>query len=278
MDIRDNTEDHSALKLAVDLLESPSLLAKLSGFVSTPIEALMKVLPDGISTALNGAVKGALHFSAKTAIMTMSKTAEGPPSTKTHKLIAATSGLIGGAFGASAVLAELPISTTIMMRSVADVARSEGFDLSDFSTKQACIEVFALGGPQSSGDEMGYYSVRAFTASAMPHMTVELNAIATKQAEKMLNRMTPEQGGKALASLIEKVAEFFGIAISGKVAVQAAPIIGALSGATVNTLFTHHYQGLARGHFVIKRLEATYGFEHIKEVYASIKGGSQADS
>ncbi len=65
-------------------------------------------------------------------------------STRWHKLAAATSGAVGGAFGFAALFIELPVSTTIMMRAVADVARSEGFDLSEFSTRQACLEVFAL--------------------------------------------------------------------------------------------------------------------------------------
>ena len=41
------------------------------------------------------------------------------------------SGAIGGAFGLASVAVELPISTTIMLRSIADIARSEGFDVRD---------------------------------------------------------------------------------------------------------------------------------------------------
>nr|WP_283099456.1 EcsC family protein [Pseudomonas sp. MWU15-20650] len=63
---------------------------------------------------------------------------------------------------------ELPVSTTFMMCSVADVALNEGFDLSDFATKQACIEVFAMGGPSQADDatETGYYATRSFTTEA----------------------------------------------------------------------------------------------------------------
>nr|WP_283114711.1 EcsC family protein [Neisseria flavescens] len=38
---------------------------------------------------------------------------------------------MGGFFGFSAIMVELPVSTTIMMRSILDVARSEGFDITD---------------------------------------------------------------------------------------------------------------------------------------------------
>ena len=47
-----------------------------------------------------------------------------------HKVLAGTSGGIGGAFGLAALPIELPVSTTIILRSIADIARSEGHDLS----------------------------------------------------------------------------------------------------------------------------------------------------
>ena len=41
---------------------------------------------------------------------------------------------------------ELPVSTIIMLRSIADIARSEGEDLSDPESALSCVQVFALGG------------------------------------------------------------------------------------------------------------------------------------
>lgn len=38
-------------------------------------------------------------------------------------------------------------------------------------------------------------------------------------------------------------------------AAQVVPVIGALTGATLNTMFTDYYQDMARGHFIVKRLE-----------------------
>ncbi|PUV03863.1 peptidase, partial [Acinetobacter baumannii] len=78
------------------------------------------------------------------------------------------------------------------------------------------------------------------------------------------------QTGKWLASLIEKVATRFGIVITEKMAAQAAPVIGALAGATLNTMFTDYYQDMARGHFIVKRLERKYGDELIKAEYIKI--------
>lgn len=69
-----------------------------------------------------------------------------------------------------------------------------------------------------------------------------------------------------------KVAARYGVTISSKFAAQAVPVIGAVTGATINTLFTDFYQDMARGHFIVKRLEQQYGFESIKAAYAELKG------
>ena len=45
------------------------------------------------------------------------------------------------------------------------------------------------------------------------------------------------------------------------------PIVGAVSGGTINYLFMRHYQDLARAHFEIKRLEKQYGNEAVRAVY-----------
>ncbi|EHL8011085.1 EcsC family protein, partial [Escherichia coli] len=179
-------------------------------------------------------------------------------STKTNKFFAAVSGAVGGTFGFSALAIELPLSTTIMLRSVADIARSEGFDLDKVETKQACLEVFALGGPSENDDavDTAYYATRSFTAEAMQILSKELSEIATKKASvNAAMNLTPTQTGKWLATLIEKVATRFGIVITEKTAAQVVPVIGAFAGATLNIMFTDYYQDMARGHFIIKRLE-----------------------
>ena len=273
MSIRDNPEDYKALQRAVGLLESPSLTARLSGLIGSPIEGAVKALPDLVSKRINGAVTAALHSSADAALWSLANSPQKPASLRLHKLYAAASGAVGGAFGFAALFVELPVSTTIMMRSVADVARSEGFDLADFSTKQACIEVFALGGNSESDDatETGYYITRSFTTNTLQHLSKELAEIAAKQGTKAASSFSPGQTGKWLAMLIEKVATRFGYTISSKFAAQAVPVIGALTGATINALFTDFYQDMARGHFIVKKLENIYGYEQVKREYTAIK-------
>jgi hypothetical protein len=39
-------------------------------------------------------------------------------------------------------------------------------------------------------------------------------------------------------------------------------------------MFTDYYQDMARGHFIVRRLEQRYGLEHIREQYSLLAGKS----
>lgn len=265
------SQDWHDLQRAVDLLESPTLTAKMANLIGSPLEFAVKRLPDSVSRRIHGAVEAALFKSAQAALWTMDNTPGKAASTRWHKLAAATSGAVGGAFGFTTLFIELPVSTTIMMRSVADVARSEGFDLRDMSTRHACLEVFALGGNSGKDDasETGYYITRGFTAEVMRHLSAELAGRAVGGSPVMIG-LTPKEAGKWLAKLVEKVAARFGVVVTEKFAAQAVPIVGAVAGATLNTMFTDYYQDVARGHFIVRRLERTYGYETVRAAYSML--------
>ncbi|HRZ21620.1 MAG TPA: EcsC family protein, partial [Bacteroidales bacterium] len=59
----------------------------------------------------------------------------------------------------------------------------------------------------------------------------------------------------------------FGIQITEKAAAQAIPAIGAAGGALINTIFMDHFQDMAKGHFIVRRLERKYGKEAIQDLY-----------
>jgi len=265
------SQDWRDLQRAVDLLESPTLTAKMANLIGSPLEFAIKRLPDSVSRRIHGAVEAALFKSAQAALWTMDNTPGKAASTRWHKLAAATSGAVGGAFGFTTLFIELPVSTTIMMRSVADVARSEGFDLREMSTRHACLEVFALGGNSGKDDasETGYYITRGFTAEVMRHLSAELAGRAVGGSPVMIG-LTPKEAGKWLAKLVEKVAARFGVVVTEKFAAQAVPIVGAVAGATLNTMFTDYYQDVARGHFIVRRLERTYGYETVRAAYSML--------
>ncbi|MEL3955024.1 EcsC family protein [Stenotrophomonas bentonitica] len=263
------SQDWRDLQRAVELLESPTLTAKMANLIGSPLEFAVKRLPDSVSRRIHGAVEAALFKSAQAALWSMDNTPGKAASTRWHKLAAATSGAVGGAFGFTTLFIELPVSTTIMMRSVADVARSEGFDLREMSTRHACLEVFALGGNSGKDDasETGYYITRGFTAEVMCHLSAELAGRAVGGSPVMIG-LTPKEAGKWLAKIVEKVAARFGVVVTEKFAAQAVPIVGAVAGATLNTMFTDYYQDVARGHFIVRRLERSYGYETVRAAYS----------
>ena len=267
------SQDWADLQRAVALLESPTLTAKMANLIGSPLEFAVKKLPQSVSRRIHGAVEAALFKSAQAALWTMDNTPGKAASTRWHKLAAATSGAVGGAFGFTTLFIELPVSTTIMMRSVADVARSEGFDLRDMATRHACLEVFALGGNSGKDDasETGYYITRGFTAEVMRHLSAELAGRAVGGTPVMIG-LTPKEAGKWLAKIVEKVAARFGVVVTEKFAAQAVPIVGAVAGATLNTMFTDYYQDMARGHFIVRRLERTYGYETVRAAYSLLAG------
>ncbi|AFR03758.1 MULTISPECIES: EcsC family protein [Pectobacterium] len=267
-------QDAIAIRQAIALLEAPSFTIQAANLVGKPIEWSLSKLPALVKNKIQDVVHSALYKAVDAALYTLDDAPDRVASPKTHKLVVAASGAVSGFFGAAGLLVELPISTTIMMRSVADIARSEGFSLTDFSVKAACVEVFALGGTQESDDaaDSAYYTSRAVLADITRHASRELIGIAGKKsAGKASARMSTSQAGKTLAKLIDAVATRLGVTMTEKMAAQIVPVIGAASGAAINTLFIHHYQNMAKGHFIIKRLEQQYGEEAIRSAYLEIK-------
>ncbi|MBW2614674.1 MAG: EcsC family protein, partial [Deltaproteobacteria bacterium] len=53
-------------------------------------------------------------------------------------------------------------------------------------------------------------------------------------------------------------------------AAQAVPIIGAAGGALINTIFIDHFQDMARGHFIVRRLERVYGTDEVQRQYEGL--------
>ena len=74
------------------------------------------------------------------------------------------------------------------------------------------------------------------------------------------------------ARLISQIAARFGVVVSEKLAAQAAPILGAIGGATINAAFADHFQTLARGHFIVRRLEREHGASLVAFEYQRLRG------
>lgn len=271
-------KDLEQLTQAVLLLETPSLTTQITDLIGTPIEWLIDKLPNGAQSKINKIATTALYKVIDTAEFTMADdSSEASP--WLHKTGALISGAIGGFFGFSALLIELPVSTTIMMRSVLDIARAEGFSIKDPKTKLACLEVFSFTGNTATQDdnaESGYYITRAALAEITNITTAELTKIIAERTSQgvqsgFINAFSKQEVGSILARFIDAIATRFGIVLTEKSAAQLVPALGAITAATLNTMFTDFYQDMARGHFTVKRLEQNYGEELIKEKYNELR-------
>ncbi|MGJ8637792.1 MAG: EcsC family protein [Opitutaceae bacterium] len=254
-----NPEDLDDLKVARDKLENTSLAAKVTNLIGAPLEKGFEILPDKIRNNLGSITQAALKASMRSALFTLKDAPNTENSNKLHKLAAAASGGIGGALGLAALSVELPLSTTIMLRSIADIARSEGESINNVESRLSCLEVFAFGSPQNKADdavETGYFAVRASLAQSV-------SAAAHHLASKGL----AAESSPAIVRMINLIAQRFSIQVSEKLAAQAIPAIGAAGGALINTVFIDHFQQMAHGHFTIRRLERKYGKEIIWDAY-----------
>src|SRR3982075_511702 len=160
--------DREALRKAVRSLEHPSLAARLTNLVGKPVELIGYALPSFASKAIASATSTGLEAALKVALRTLSRSPRAG-SQFLHQALATVSGAAGGTFGLAALPVELPGSTVIMLRSIADIAQSEGEDLSDPESVLSCVEVFALGGGAGSADasESGYFAIRGMLAKTV---------------------------------------------------------------------------------------------------------------
>ena len=251
----------SELREAKELLENPGIAAKVSNFVGTPIEKVLKKLPESLTTAVNDTSRKSIEKALDIALLTMDRDERGSSSNWWHKLAVVATGAGGGAFGLPALAIELPVSTTIMLRSIADIARSEGEDLRCPDARLQCVQVLALGGNSKNDDgtESGYFAARAALAKSI-----------SEAAAHLTKKGLSQHGAPAIVRLISQVASRFSIVVSEKAAAQAVPLVGAFGGAALNSLFIDHFQDMGRGHFIVRRLERINGQEEVRRLYDAL--------
>ena len=259
--MRMSTEHLEQLREARRLLENPGLAARMSNLVGSPIESAIERLPAAWQKRVGSATENALQHAMRGALFTLGDAEQKTASPRLHKFAASVSGGVGGAFGLPGLLVELPLSTVIMLRSIADIARANGEAPDDAATQIECLRILALGGPSEGDDaaESGYFAMRIALARAVTEATQAL-------AAKSVNVAT----APALLRLIAVVAARFQVQVTQKAATMMVPALGAVGGAAINLLFMDHFQNMSRGHFAVRRLEREYGEALVRRQYHAI--------
>lgn len=142
------------------------------------------------------------------------------------RAITTAMGAAGGMGGLPTALAELPVTTTVLLRAIQDVAVEHGFDPAETGVHYDCVQVFAAAGPldHDDGADLGFLGAR---------ITVT---------------------GPALQKLITTVAPRLATVLGQKLAAQTIPVLGAAAGAATNYTYTAYYQQMAHVHFGLRRL------------------------
>ena len=249
-------DDLAALGRAVKALENQGFATRIANTVGRQLGTLGHLIPGAVTGLVDKAAQKAIASALDVALGTLART---PPrdSRRLHRAAAAVSGAAGGIFGMASLPVELPVSTIIILRSIADIARHEGENIADPEVALACLQVFALGAHEQDNSylESGYFAVRGLLAKAI------------SEASQFVGKGTIDVGAPILVRLISQIGTRFGIVVSEKIAAQAVPILGAAGGAAVNYAFAEHFQSLASGHFTVRRLERIYGPAVVRAEY-----------
>lgn len=141
------------------------------------------------------------------------------------------SGAVGGFGGLTSALAELPITTTVLLRAIQGIAAEHGLDPDSPEGRAACLQVFAAAGPLAGDDgtDLSFVTLRLTVTGATIH------------------------------GLIARVAPQLSLALGQKLAAQAVPVLGAAAGAATNYIFTSYYQDMARVQFGLMQLARETG-------------------
>lgn len=239
------------LVAAFAALEETSIAIRLAAAVGTPIEALRNRLPGSVQSVVDSTIRRALRAAMLAALRSDPRRVPLPvPSKWFHRGLAAATGAAGGSLGLPGTLAELPASTTLLLRQIAAVAAEQGEDLSDPAIGAECLKVFTLGGRDPSDDaaESGYFAVRVALAEALKGVV----------------------GRNLLPGFVAVIAARFGGPVGLKLSAQAIPLAGAAAGVAVNLAFLEHFRSVAKGHFTIRRLERQYGAAPVRAAYEAL--------
>lgn len=228
-------------RLAARYRGASGLGIELLNLIGGQAESLLERLPKPVRQNLDAATTAALSHAMKAA--------QGSRRVVPHRAgwlntsVATALGAVGGIGGIPSALAELPITTTVLLRSIQDVAIHHGFDPGAESVQFDCIKVFSAAGPLEKDDG------------------ADLAFVSTRLA------LT----GGAMQALVARIAPKLAVVLGQKLAAQAVPVLGAVAGAATNYTYTTYYTDIAHVHFGLRKLAVDADRDHGELVAALIE-------
>ena len=200
---------------------------QLLNLIGGQTENLLAKLPDTVRDRLTGQTEAALRLALRAAHGSRRAVPDQPGWLNTA--VTTAMGAAGGAGGLPTALAELPVTTTVLLRAIQGIAAEHGFDPAEEGVEFDCIQVFSAAGPleHDDGSDLAFISTRVLVT------------------------------GSAIQALIARVAPRLAVVLGQKLAAQTVPVLGAVAGAATNYAYTSYYQDMAHVHFGLRRLAIT---------------------
>jgi hypothetical protein len=215
-----------------------ALLARRYRRANGPVMQMMNKLGGTMESQLDilpAALRGQLEAATARALEAAYGLARHTPDLGSRGPLAAVmvSGAAGGAGGFATALAELPVTVTLILNAIRAEARAAGLDPDALGVREDCLRVFGAGSPLDGDDGVNTSFLTARLALTGPTVQNLITAIAPR-----------------LAAVLGQ-----------KLAAQAVPVVGAVTGAALNAAFLTYYRELARIRFALLRLSETHGTE-----------------
>lgn len=221
---------HSEIdRLARRYMNAGGIAMDLLNAVGGRAEGLIEKLPAPVRNRMDGITHGALNRAFDAASRSRGMLRD--RGDWFNRALSTASGAAGGLAGFAGAAIEMPITVTLLLRAIMDIAAEHGFAPDSDQARREALHVFASAGPlaQDEGADLGLLAAR---------MTIT---------------------GQTVQTLIAKVAPKLSASLAQKLAAQAVPILGAVAGATINYSFTRYYQEIARVQFGLMRLSEETG-------------------
>ncbi len=204
------------------------LLNMAGGQADGLMNRLSPEIRDQLANATETALKGAMQLAHG------SRGVIGDQPGWLTKVMTTAMGAAGGFGGLPSAMAELPVTTTVLLHAIQSVAAEHGFDPAEKGVQFDCIQVFAAAGPLDHDD-----------GSDLAFLTTRL--VVT---------------GTTMQSLIARVAPKLAGVLGQKRAAQAVPVLGAVAGAATNYAHASYYREIAHVHFGLRRLAIEADRDH----------------